>query len=174
MFDNKIFEKHPIKSLFDLQLGKTPSRDKNAYWNDGSHKWISVADMKNYDRFTKNTEESISDIAINETGIRFVPANTVIMSFKLTIGRTAITSENIYTNEAIIAFLNKGVRKLSNDYLRVSLSQHDWRDGQMNAVKGMTLNSTSIGNTLIEIPPIDLQNDFTTYVEQCDKLKFNE
>lgn len=60
--------------------------------------------MGKYKRFTKDTTEFITDIAIADTGIKFVPANTVIMSFKLTIGRTAITSENIFTNEAIIAY----------------------------------------------------------------------
>lgn len=101
-----------------------------------------------------------------------MPAGTVIMSFKLTIGRTAITSENIYTNEAIIAFFNKGKNYVNNDYLRLYLSMHDWSSGELNAVKGVTLNQSSIGNTVIKIPPKELQDEFATYVEDIDKLKF--
>lgn len=101
-----------------------------------------------------------------------MPASTVIMSFKLTIGRTAITSENIYTNEAIIAFLNRGKNYVDNDYLRLCLSIHDWSSGELSAIKGGTLNQSSIGNTVIKIPSKDLQDEFASYVEDIDKLKF--
>lgn len=172
MFGGKNFKLKKLSDLFSFQLGKTPSRYNNEYWNKKGHKWISVADMGNYHRFTGDTSEFITDKAIIDTGIKPVPAGTVIMSFKLTIGRTAITAENIFTNEAIIAFLNKGEDYVNNDYLRLCLSLHDWSTGEMNAVKGATLNQSSIGNETIKIPPKDLQDEFASYVEEIDKLKF--
>ena len=172
MFEGKKFEFEKLSELFTFQLGKTPSRYNNEYWTKNGYKWISVADMGKYNRFTKDTTEFITDIAIADTGIKFVPANTVIMSFKLTIGRTAITSENIFTNEAIIAFLNKGKKYIHNEYLRLWLSLHDWSTGEMNAVKGVTLNQSSIGNTSLSVPPKELQDEFASYVEEIDKLKF--
>lgn len=172
MFGGKNFKLKKLSDLFSFQLGKTPSRYNNEYWNKKGHKWISVADMGNYHRFTGDTSEFITDKAIINTGIKLVPAGTVIMSFKLTIGRTAITAENIFTNEAIIAFLNKGEDYVNNDYLRLCLSLHDWSTGEMNAVKGATLNQSSIGNETIKIPPKDLQDEFASYVEEIDKLKF--
>lgn len=42
----------------------------------------------------------------------------------------------------------------------------------MNAVKGMTLNSTSIGEAALSIPPKPIQDAFANFVESCDKLKF--
>ena len=172
MFGKKKHKIRPINEVFDLQLGKTPSRTEPKYWCTNDHKWISVADMGGYDRFTSGTSEYISDDAVIDTGIKIVPKGTVIMSFKLTIGRTSITNEDIYTNEAIVAFLPKEVEYINNDYFRLYLSTYDWSDGQMNAVKGMTLNSTSIGEATLVIPPKSLQDVFAEYVETCDKLKF--
>ena len=172
MFDNKKYKIRPINEVFDLQLGKTPSRTEPKYWCTNNHKWVSVADMGRYDRFTSSTSEHISDEAVIDTGIKTVPKGTVIMSFKLTIGRTSITNEDIYTNEAIVAFLPKKVEYINNDYLRLYLSTYDWSSGQMNAVKGMTLNSTSIGEAALVIPPKSLQDIFANFVESCDKLKF--
>ena len=172
MFGDRKFRTRPIKELFNLQLGKTPSRSEQKYWCANNHKWISVADMGGYDRFTANTTEYITDDAVKDIGIKLVPKDTVIMSFKLTIGRTAITNENIYTNEAIVAFLPKNLEYIDNDYLRLYLSFYDWSDGQVNAVKGMTLNSTSIGEALLSIPPKSLQDEFLNFVDSCDKLKF--
>ena len=172
MFGNKKYKIRPINEVFDLQLGKTPSRTEPKYWCTNNHKWVSVADMGRYDRFTSSTSEHISDEAVIDTGIKTVPKGTVIMSFKLTIGRTSITNEDIYTNEAIVAFLPKKVEYINNDYLRLYLSTYDWSSGQMNAVKGMTLNSTSIGEAALVIPPKSLQDIFANFVESCDKLKF--
>ena len=172
MFGDKKYKIRHINDVFDLQLGKTPSRVEPKYWCTNDHKWVSVADMGRYDRFTLSTSEYISDEAVIDTGIKIVPKGTVIMSFKLTIGRTAITNEDIYTNEAIVAFIPKKVEYINNDYFRLYLSTYDWSDGQMNAVKGMTLNSTSIGEAALAIPPKPLQDSFANFVESCDKLKF--
>lgn len=171
LFVNKAFIYKTIDKLFNLQLGKTPSRNIHKYWRTKENKWISVADMGKYDRFTGSTSEYISNEAVIDTGIKIVPANTVIMSFKLTIGRTAITSEDMYTNEAIVAFLNNGNEYIDNDYLRIQLTRCNWTYGQMNAVKGMTLNQKSIGSMLIPVPPIELQQEFAEFVNDVEIKK---
>lgn len=171
LFEGKNFETRKIDELFTLQMGKTPSRDNPRYWNNGIHKWISVGDMGRYDRFTGDTTEKISQTAVDETGIKLVPAHTVIMSFKLTIGRTAITSEAIYTNEAIVAFLSKTKYLIDAEYLRIYLQKHDWSRGQMRAVKGLTLNKQSISQADIPLPPIELQEEFAAYVTNCESMK---
>ena len=173
MFGGKKWDDEKLSSLYDLQLGRTPSRDNPKYWDKNGYKWISVADMAAYHRRTTHTSERISELGIRSSGIKVVPADTVIMSFKLTIGRTAITAEPIYTNEAIVAFLDRGNKYIVADYLRVCLSLYDWTSGQLNAVKGMTLNQESIGNAVIPIPPAILQNEFSAYVESVDKLRFD-
>ncbi|MBR3051437.1 MAG: restriction endonuclease subunit S, partial [Selenomonadaceae bacterium] len=173
LFDGKNFETRTINELFDLQIGKTPARDNFDYWRDGIYKWISVGDLGKYDRFTGETEEKISQAAVEESGIKIVPANTVIMSFKLTIGRTAITSEAIYTNEAIVAFLCKTKNFFDADYLRIYFQRRDWSSGQMQAVKGITLNKQSIGRTVIPLPPLELQEEFAAYVRACEARKEN-
>ena len=171
LFGDENFETRKIDDLFDLQIGKTPARDNMDYWSDGIHKWISVGDMGKYDRYTGDTAEKISQAAVDATGIKLVPAQTVIMSFKLTIGRTAITSEAIYTNEAIVAFLGKTKYLINAEYLRIYLQRHNWSRGQMQAVKGLTLNKQSIGRAAIPVPPLDLQEKFAAYVENCAAMK---
>ena len=97
-----------LSDMFTLQMGKTPSRDNPAYWN-GTHKWVSIADLGKATKFIVDTKECITDLAVSETGIRATPKDTVVMSFKLSIGKTAVTAEEIYTNEAIMSFVDKGI-----------------------------------------------------------------
>ena len=119
---------------------------------------------------SQETKEKISELAVSETGIKLIPANTVIMSFKLTIGKTAITSEPLYTNEAIAAFIPKS-EKINNDYLRYALSLKDWTAEAKKAVKGATLNKESIENSQVFIPNKEEQDNFAVFVQQSDKSK---
>ena len=160
-----------LADAYCLQMGKTPSRDVSEYWDSPDYRWISIADLSNYGNFTEDTKEKISQAAVDKTGIKPVPKGTVIMSFKLTIGRTAITSEDVFTNEAIMAFLPKRT-DIDIEFLRLYLSIKDWSDDAKRAVKGVTLNKQSIGAAEIVVPPIDEQRAFAAFVRQSDKSKY--
>ena len=162
-----------VSDLFTLQMGKTPARDTARYWvKDGSgNKWISIADMSRYEYFTNDTEEYISESAIQETGMKLIPQNTVIMSFKLTIGRVSVTLEPIYSNEAIVAFIPKA-QDYSTRFLYFLVKYYDWLENAALAVKGKTLNKESIGKNRLIIPSRESQNEFAAFAEQADKSKF--
>ena len=153
-----------LSVLFDLQMGKTPPRDVSEYWNDGSNRWISIADLSTYSKYVGDTKETITDLSIKKCGIKSVPPNTVIMSFKLSIGKVAITIEPVYTNEAIMAFIDKGVRKISSDYLYYLFSAMDWSKGSNKAVKGITLNKAVLSDYEIDLP------DFNVQCERANRL----
>ena len=161
-----------VKDEFKLSMGKTPARNNPYYWEGGSHKWISISDMSLYTRFTGETTEYITDVAIAESGIRIVPKGTIIMSFKLSIGRTAITSEEVYTNEAIMAFSGFDTNKFNIDFLHFLIANKNWSSDAKQAVKGHTLNKESIGNAKIIVPPMELQEEFARIYNQADKSKF--
>lgn len=161
-----------VKDEFKLSMGKTPARSNPECWENGTHKWISISDMAIYTRYTGDTSEYITDYAITDSGIKVVPKGTIIMSFKLSIGRTAITSEDIYTNEAIMAFTDFDKKKFNIDFLHFLIANKNWLLGAKQAVKGQTLNKESIGNAKIVIPPIALQEEFAQIYNQADKSEF--
>ncbi len=170
--NDRQWEESLVKDEFKLSMGKTPARNNPYYWEGGSHKWISISDMSLYTRFTGETTEYITDVAIAESGIRVVPKGTIIMSFKLSIGRTAITSEDVYTNEAIMAFSGFDTNKFNIDFLHFLIANKNWSSDAKQAVKGQTLNKESIGNAKIIVPPLELQEEFARIYNQADKSKF--
>lgn len=91
------------------------------------------------------------------------------MSFKLSIGRTAVTSEDIYTNEAIMAFRDVDGTKFNMTFLQFLIANKNWLLNAKQAVKGQTLNKESIGNARIIVPPIGLQEQFAAIYNQADK-----
>ena len=159
-----------LEELFDLQMGKTPSRNNNDYWRNEGNKWISISDLSQCGKYISMTKERISDRAVKETGIREIPANTVIMSFKLTIGKTAITSEPMYSNEAIMAFHDKHIVKLIPDYIYYMFSGKDWNEGTNKAVLGKTLNKATISKVKINVCDIDKQRSIVDILDKVSAI----
>ena len=156
-----------LDELFDLQMGKTPSRNKSEYWNSADHKWISISDLSKCGKYIYDTKEYLSNKAVEESGISQIPANTVVMSFKLSIGKTAITSEPIYSNEAIMSFRDKHLVELMPDYVFYMFSGKDWESGTNKAVMGKTLNKATLSAIKVNVHPISEQREI---VEVLDKV----
>ena len=148
---------YALSELFTLQMGKTPSRDNSSYWKKSENNWISIADLTNSGKYISNTKETLSDSAVAESGIKKIPANTVIMSFKLSLGKVAITEKEMYSNEAIMAFIDKGVKKISPEYLYYLLRAKDWSKGTNKAVMGATLNKATLSTIKIQLHEYDNQ-----------------
>ena len=150
-------------NVFELQMGKTPSRNNPAYFS-GDNVWVSIADLK--EKYISDSKEYISNEAVSDTGIAAVPANTVIMSFKLSVGKCAITTKELYTNEAIMSFRPKVDYSLIPDFIYYYLKGYHWQ-GANKAVMGITLNKKSISNNKFSFPPLSTQQQI---VEELDLL----
>ena len=158
-----------LRQAFDLQMGKTPARNRPDYWN-GDHKWISIADIGNAGKFLTKTKESITAAGIDGSGIKVVPQGTVIMSFKLSIGKTAITSEDMYTNEAIMAFIDNRKFAVDTNYLYHLCCGTNWTAGTNKAVMGLTLNKATLLEKEIPLPDINEQHEIATKLDKIDAL----
>ena len=158
-----------LSEIFTLQMGKTPSRDNQEYWN-GEHKWVSIADLGKANKYIDDTKECITNLAISETGIKSTPKNTVVMSFKLSIGKTAITIDNIYTNEAIMSFIDKRIYKIDIDYIYYLFSGKDWSEGSNKAVMGITLNKATLSNVSIPLPPLETQHKIAATLDKVTHI----
>ena len=158
-----------LKDVFELQIGKTPSRNKSEYWN-GVYKWVSISDIGNSEKYVYSTRELITDKGIIDSGIKVIPKGTVIMSFKLSIGKTAITTEDMYTNEAIVAFIDKKKIPIDIDYLYYLCSGINWMQGVNKAVMGLTLNKATLSEKEINIPNIEIQKKCAGNLDKIDRI----
>ena len=158
-----------LSDVFTLQMGKTPSRNNPDYWN-GNHKWLSIADFGMNGKYINKTKECITDAAVAESGIKATPHNTVVMSFKLSIGKTAITVEDIFTNEAIMSFIDKGTYPIDVNYIYHLFSGKDWSKGTNKAVMGTTLNKATLSQITIPLPPIEIQYQIADNLDKVSKM----
>ena len=91
---------------FDISIGKTPPRSELEWFtsNQTDNVWISIADMKTNSPFIFKSAEYLTNEAVKKHNVKIVPANSVLLSFKMTVGRVAIVTNEVTTNEAIAHF----------------------------------------------------------------------
>jgi len=91
---------------FDISIGKTPPRSEPEWFtsNQMDNVWISIADMKTNSPFIFKSAEYLTNEAVKKHNVKIVPANSVLLSFKMTVGRVAIVTNEVTTNEAIAHF----------------------------------------------------------------------
>ena len=153
--------------IVKLNMGKTPPRDDSRYWLNAKRNWVSISDMTNYGRI-KTTKEQISEEAANSLMRESSPINTLLMSFKLTVGRTAILDIEAYHNEAIVSIYPYIDKKfMLRNYLFYTLPILANIGDSKDAIKGKTLNSKSLNNLLIPLPPL---NEQQRIVESIDAI----
>lgn len=158
-----------FESIAQRIVGKTPERGNSSYWSKTGYPWVTISDMSDYGH-VKATKEFISEKACNLMGT-ISPKDSLLMSFKLTVGRTSILDIAAYHNEAIITVLPYYDKEnILRDYLFTFLPLISLTGKSKDAIKGMTLNSKSIAALLIPLPPLAEQKRIIAKLEQLFKV----
>jgi uncharacterized protein YwgA len=155
--------------VVEIVLGKTPHRKKKDYWNKGVIPWVKIQDMT--DKIITKTSEKITQKAFEKVfHNNFIPKGTLLMSFKLTIGKTASLGIDAVHNEAIVSIFPKE-ELIDKQYLFYILPSLDYSELTGGAAKGETLNKEKIKQLQIPLPPIELQQEFAQIVEKFEKKR---
>lgn len=159
----EVWDYKKLGQICDISIGKTPRRNIDKYWG-GKNRWVSIADLN--DGILVDTKECITDIGVRECNVKLVKAGTVLMSFKLTIGKLAITGGDMYTNEAIVALPIKEGIDVAPRFLFYSLKMATVKKGAEEASKGLTLNKGKLSLIQVPIPPLPEQHRLLSRIEK--------
>ena len=144
------WQKGRLGELCSIEIGGTPSRSNPDLWDaskETSNLWVSIRDLNR--TVITDTAEHISDSGVKHSNVKLQNSGTVLLSFKLSIGRVAFAGLPLYTNEAI-AGLNSN--KIDLNYLFHGLHHWDLLQGVDQAIKGATLNKEKLKKITFEYP----------------------
>jgi len=146
-----------LGKVADYNLGRTPPRKEKKYWTNGTFPWVSIADMRG-NNLVVDTKERVSEEALkNCFKDRISKKGTLLMSFKLTIGRTALLGIDATHNEAIISIYPK--KDLDKMFLFYYLPIVNYSKYMDRAIKGNTLNKSKIDKIVVPLPPLAQQQN---------------
>ena len=148
--------------IADIFIGRTPPR-KEPHWfseNIQDVRWVSIKDMGSQGVFLQKTSEYLTGSAIDGFNVPVVPDNTVLLSFKLTIGRVAIADGEMVTNEAIANFQPLKESELSPEYVYFYLKNFDYLSLGSTSSIASAVNSTLIKEMRFLIPRREIHERF--------------
>jgi type I restriction enzyme S subunit len=139
---------------FDITIGRTPPRAESQWFSDTpiGKKWISIKDIGNSGTYIFDTSEYLIDEAIEKFNIPVIPENTTILSFKMTVGKLTITTEEMLSNEAIAHLKLKDNSILSSEFIYSYLQNLDFNALGSTSSIVTAINSTMIKNLEVIIP----------------------
>ena len=174
-FENPKRKTCKAEEYFSISIGKTPPRKEPEWFslNSIDKKWVSISDMGNCGVFILNSSEYLKDSAIDKFNIVLVPKDTVILSFKLTVGRVAITNEEMTTNEAIAHF--KTDNKKIKEYLYCYLKKYNFQTMGSTSSIATAVNSKIIKSMPFIIPTDDEIEKFHQVAKFIfEKIRINQ
>lgn len=157
------WERKTAQDFFTMSIGKTPPRAEKEWFTTNAKDvpWVSISDMKDV-MFVNETSEKLTKEACEKFNVRIVPEGTILLSFKLTVGRTSIADIPVCTNEAIAHFVKDGTnwREYTLLYLR---NYHYDSLGNTSGIS-KAVNSTIIKNMPFVMPNTGILNGFSNKV----------
>lgn len=142
------------EEYFDIAIGKTPPRKEHQWFttDPSDVTWVSISDMGSCGTYIRRSSEQLTQEAVDKFNIRVIPSNTVLLSFKLTVGRIAITYGEMTTNEAIAHF--KTDKPFINEYLYCYLKDFNYQTmGSTSSI------ATAVNSKIIKAMPFIIPAD---------------
>lgn len=152
-----------------VEIGGTPSRSNPKYWADSNSTgfpWMSIADLRT--KVVTETSERITLLGVQQSNVKLIPAGSVVMSFKLTIGRCAIAGVEMYSNEAIVT-CHANTLLIHPEWLYYSLPRSAQSAVTDNAIKGVTLNKSKLASLPLSVPSLDEQRRIAMVLAVIDE-----
>jgi type I restriction enzyme S subunit len=169
--NQKIFGENVVKTLGEtcnFNIGGTPARSNSEYYDNGQNLWVSVRELNG--GYIYDTKEKITDLGVQNSSVKLFVKDTILFSFKLSIGKTAIVGNPLYSNEAIAGILSKNNDTLTNKYLYYYLNINDFTKLGSGMLGNGSLNKKSLEQITIIIPSLERQKEIVEYCEYNDAL----
>lgn len=172
---NKIPEGWVVKradEIFKINIGKTPPREQSEWFNDEDSKvkWVSIKDINNSTVYAFETSETVTEMAVSKFNMNVAKAHTVLLSFKLTVGKVAITTEDTTTNEAIAHFNIEDENQMCSEYIYFYLKNFPYDSLGSTSSIGTAINSKVVKAMPVLLPPKKVINDYKKDVVNDFKL----
>lgn len=140
-----------VKDICDrIANGGTPKRSQVLYWQNGEHSWFKTGELK--DGFLFQSEETISELALQESAAKIFPRHTVLIAlYGATIGKLGILAAPASFNQAatgMIASKNIGCWFL---YLSL-LTGRSWFINRGNGAAQQNISKEVVESYPVSVP----------------------
>jgi len=159
-------------SLFRVESGGTPKSDVETYWNGGIP-WATLVDLPATDFITQitTTKRTISEIGLRESSAKMIPANSVVVSTRATIGRFAINRVPIATNQGFKNVVIEDSSRAVPEYVALALTKLvPTMDAWATGGTFKEISKSKFCELQIPLPPLEVQKEIVAEIEGYQKV----
>lgn len=161
-------ERVKLGEICEIVSGSTPKTGVTKYW-DGDINWITPAELTDETYIIEESQRKITDVAVQETGLRSFPKGTVILSSRAPIGKVAIAGEEMYCNQGFKNLICS--EKIDNRYLYWYLKGHtDYLNSLGRGATFKEISKSIVENIEIPLPSLSEQSNCADVLEKCRNL----
>ena len=165
------WSKKKIKEIAVVTSGLTPLRSRNDFFKNGTIPWVKTMDLNN--SIIKDTQEYVNEVAMKETSLRLLPANTLLIAMYggfNQIGRTGIISFTGTTNQAISALTPKE-NSFSPFFLQsyLNFNVEKWKRLAASSRKDPNITKSDIENFFVRLPSIAEQDKMASFFKLIEQ-----
>lgn len=167
--DDGKFKLKPISEIGQVVSGATPKTSRYEYWN-GDNVWITPAELSDESFVIYDSERKLTYEGVDSCAVTLLPVGTVILSSRAPIGKVAIAGVEMYCNQGFKNIIPRNV--VSSIYLYELLKMET--EYLKSLGRGATFKEISkqiVENIRVKVPPIELQNQFATFVNHVNKSR---
>lgn len=166
----EVFELGIICDIFN---GSTPSRTEKDYWHSGNISWFTINDIRNQGRIIYETEQKISQKALEETSVKLLPPNTVLLCCTASVGEYALAKIPLTTNQQFNGLVIKEEykNKILPEFLfciSQNFKQELYRLSGQTSFKFVSIKN--VKQIKIPIPPLSVQKEIVEEIEGYQKI----
>ena len=163
---------YPVANLGDIatiEIGGTPLRANKAFYANGTNVWVSVSELNG--NVIADSRERITDEAVRKSSVKLVKAGSVLMSFKLSIGKCALAGVDLYTNEAVAAINSRDPTTVLNKYIYYVLQTTDFATYGKGSIGNGSMNKKTLAQIPIIVPPVPIQESIIASLDELYRRK---
>lgn len=144
------WEVKTISQVGKIIGGGTPSTFNSAYWN-GSVQWFTPAELSKAGKYVSKSERTITKLGVENCSAKILPAGTILLTTRASIGTSAILKAPACTNQGFQSLVVNSEN--SNEFLYYLLSTKV--DEMMSLASGSTfleISPKKLGGIQLQIP----------------------
>ena len=160
------WRKNNLGELFNVSIGRTPPRKEDQHFVAGGsgRTWLSIKGMGSIQTFALGSEEDLTSHAVKQFRVPLIPAGTVVVSFKLTVGRVAIAAKDMHSNEAIAHLVESSKTPVANVFAYCFLKDFDYGTLSSTSSIATAVNSKTIKAIEMIVPDAAMHSAFAVIV----------
>ena len=161
-----------VPGLFAIVSGGTPKSDETEYW-DGGVPWITLVDLpaENFISEITTTERTITDAGLAHSAAKIIPANSVVVSSRATIGRVGINRIPLATNQGFKNIVIEDTDRAMAEYVALAVTRLvPEMQAQASGATYKEITKTKFAELEIPLPPLEVQRELVAEIESYQRV----